>query len=87
MKSKIIENRYFVECTCGSPEHLLCFDFDDNNEVDIFFTSNYKAPWYKRIWYSLQFIFNRKKFYWGDVVIIDIEQLEEIIDKIKGNKK
>lgn len=87
MKSKIKDNYYYLECGCHMPHHLLCFDFDlEDYSIGMSFVSNWKAPWYKRIWYAIMFVVNKEKFCWNDEVIInseDITELEEVIEKIK----
>lgn len=92
MKDNIHENRFYITCTCHDPSHLLCFDiYDDEKNIDIsvYFTGNWKAPWYKRIWYALNFIFQKKPFCWNDDIDIhtqNIHELEEVIDRIKQLK-
>ncbi len=93
MKGERMPGRFYVECSCASSDHLLVFDsYDAGDEpewpvmVEVFFTGNYKAPWYKRIWYAVQFIFDRKKFCWGDSVCIDkrnVDQLEALVNHFK----
>lgn len=99
MKSNVVHGRFFIECECRSPDHLLIiesYDFEtekgikESYVVDFFFTGNWKASWYKRIWYALEFILYRKKFCWGDSVGIsevNIEQLEKVINYFKQKKK
>ena len=93
-KSKMFENRYYIECSCGTPDHILCFDIniekEEGKEIDIdiaiYFTNSYKEPWYRRIKHALRYIFVQEPIVYGSAVLIDeknIEELEEVIEKIK----
>ncbi len=95
MKSDFSRGRFYIECECRSNDHILVIEshgFEDLEEpynIDVYFSGNYKAPWYKRVWYSLEYIFNREKFCWGDSVGIsedNIHQLEQAVDYFKGKR-
>lgn len=94
MKSEIFSNlfkrgdkegkRYFIECWCYDPSHLLVFDFineDDFKEISVFITYNYKSPWYKRILYAIK----GQPDFMNNIGITseNIHQLEEVIKEIK----
>lgn len=101
MKSDTTPNRFVIECDCHSLEHLLVFESwdhvpdKDNPEksriysLDAYFTSNYKAPWYKRVIIAFNYIFKLRKHQCiSDSVIMNssnIKQLEEVIQTIKGD--
>ena len=98
MKSDFYEERYFCECKCGDPEHLLVFDFwkwrkeaeDEDGDIDVYFTSNWHQTLWQRIKMAFKFIFFRESFYLSDSVWItkeNIHQLEAVINKIKGELK
>lgn len=101
MKSDFEKDRFIIECECHSPDHLLivdCEDVDDNKDnkeritllISVYFSANWKAPWYKRIWYALEFIFYRKKFCWGDDIVIgmnNLHQLKEVVEFLDKRSK
>lgn len=96
MKSKKIPGRFYLECSCGSEDHLLVFDFfeyipnKENIRVDniaVFFIDSYKAPWYKRILKAFKYIFKIDNLEGDNSVCIDetnIIQLQEIVNYFKG---
>jgi hypothetical protein len=95
MKSEMVENRYFIECSCGCPDHKLTFDaiFDEEDKFppvyEVGFVSDWGEPFYKRIWMALKFIFKRMPYYVSSTVVIDsgnVKQLEEIVNKINTTK-
>lgn len=89
MQSIINNDRYYITCTCGHPSHLLCFDIyhlDNETGIEVYFTSNWKQPWWKRVWYALKFIFQKHPTCLSDSIIINdinIIELEAVIDTIK----
>ena len=91
MKSDVNEHRHFIECNCGNPEHLLIFEFvedDAYSEIAVYFTSKWTNNLWTRIRIAFRYIFKNFHFYWADAVIIDkenIKQLEDVIQKIKEN--
>jgi len=101
MKSGILESRRYIECDCASPEHLLVVDIleeDDQPDgmmkniyiADFGFMSNYRAPWHKRIYYALKYIFVKQGYYVNDSICLgesNIEQFEELIERIKKQKE
>ena len=92
MKSEIMESRYFIECDCRTPEHLLSFDveLDKYSMISVSFTGNWHAPWYKRIWYAILFVIKKERFCWGDEIIIssdNIHQLEKVVKAMKPKRK
>ena len=101
MRSDIHGSRFYIECDCRSSEHILVlesYDYEPNParpgeiecfEVEAYFAGNWRAPWYKRIWYAFEFVFYRKKFTWGETVGIserNINQLEEIVNYFNKKK-
>jgi len=94
MKSSVIENRFFIECACGDPQHLLVFDWyrddedDEENfsDLSVYFVSNWNNSFWKRVKMAFKFIFIKEHFLWSDAVIIDernIYQLETFIKTYK----
>lgn len=87
MKSEI-EGRYYIECSCRNPEHLLVFDFWDGT-LGIYFSSNWHETLWTRIKLAFKFIFKRDAFFTSNSVLIkddNVKQLEEVIDRIKRSK-
>lgn len=101
MKSDIMENRYFLECSCYSHDHMLIFDLDvfgDRKDpsdyyyafISVYPSSSYKAPLLTRIKWAWRYIRYKNPIVWADSVIFDdrnIEQLENMVGVIKDFKK
>jgi hypothetical protein len=100
MKSQLIESRRFIECDCYRQDHIMVVDILEEDEqpdgaskiflADVAFLSNYTAPWYKRIWYALCYIFNKKSYYVSDSVCIserNIDQFEELVARLKAQRE
>ena len=82
MKSSKVEKRLIFECNCGSPDHLFVIDRYENDFI-VHFTSNWKAVWYKRVWYSLRYIFAHKSFSIGDEICLDSLDARDLIKYFK----
>ena len=93
----ISPSRFFIECNCGSIEHLLVFDLfqlDDDEEfikehpemieVSVKFTSNYHLPFFRRIWAAIKFIFEREPFTSDDILVNEenLHQLRNLVDNL-----
>jgi hypothetical protein len=102
MKSDVNRGRFYIECSCRSTDHILViesYDYipDDTKpeekvsaDVAFYFSGDYHAPWYSRIRIALAYVFRKRKFCWGDTVIVNdtnIKQLEEVVDYFKGRRK
>lgn len=92
MKSNVNEDRYFIECCCGSIEHLLIFEIWDKKMMDhisVYFSGNWKQVWYRRIWIGFKYIFGKKPYCWSDEVLINshnLKQLEEFVELLKSQR-
>jgi len=89
MKSEIMEDRYYIECPCCDPHHLLVFDVyplfgNDNWECDILTVDNrydYDSIWH-RMKSAFRFIVNPDKFSLNQCFLINegnIDQLERVV--------
>jgi hypothetical protein len=89
---------YIIECACGSPMHCLTFsiyrdkDFTDENgipyiDMHAYINLNPCAPWYKRIYYAIKYIFKKEVLYVSDVISIDDRNIEELEEAIKAIKE
>jgi hypothetical protein len=93
-----MKDRLIVSCACGNPNHLLVFDYYEDesvdehgesaywDEIDVSFTSTYYESFWKRIKIGLKYIFKGKTFVTGDVVCFDhrnIEEFEKMINYLK----
>jgi len=87
MKSEITERRHIVECACHAIDHLLVFDYDEEEGwIDVYMTYNWRTPWYNRIWNAIIYIFlKEERMFVSDMTITDenIEQLGEIVKLLK----
>ncbi len=90
--TRLNKDRLITECGCGDPEHLLVFQYyqDEDegayksdghwDELYVHFTSNCYWGLWKRIKLALRYVFRKESFLLGDVVIFNhsnINQLEE----------
>ena len=100
MKSKYMKeywdvDRTYIECRCGSLEHLIVFEKykfeeDSQSEISIYLSNNIHLSFWSRIKASFKFIFKKQYNYITHDLLIDrqnIEQLQEWIDEIKKKDK
>lgn len=91
MKSDFIKERYYIECDCQSLDHILIFEFleedDSQPEISIYFSSNWRDKWYKRIWQALKFVFMKTPYIVSDVIIVSSENIKQLKDIIKKTEK
>lgn len=93
MKSDIAENRYFIECACSTPEHLLVFDFlnfqpeSEYTEMSAAFTNIYYPSWGMRVKQAFKYIFKKQKYLdSSDCIIFDrknLESFKEVVNKME----
>ena len=72
MKSDIVPEREYIECGCGSPDHLLVFEFDSPcdlqfrnfkyREISVQFTSPYYDSFWRRVKSAFGYIFKKNKY-------------------------
>lgn len=90
MKSKVTEDRFIIECACGSPDHLLIIEmFEDEysygmvpSDISFYFTSDWRIPFFRRIKCALEFIFFKKSFYTSNSVHINEQNIEDLKEMI-----
>lgn len=93
MKSTLIKNRfeegdwkfdrYFIECDCLMPNHLLVIDIEDDNKyIDVSILSDWRSVWYKRIWYAIKYIFQCETFPYSNSVGIYIDNIDDFYEAI-----
>ena len=95
MKSNIIENRYYIECACKHPDHLLVFDvyqpFSDEDRycmIDVSFTSKYHDKLWPRIKTAIRYIFGSEKFLkTSDCILLNAKNIGSLETAIKNIKK
>jgi hypothetical protein len=61
MKSELNPDRMYIECACGSPDHLLTFEFSDDREEGISgawvsFTSENIRSWKTRLKWAWRYL-------------------------------
>lgn len=67
MKSDIVEGRRYIECTCGSYDHLLVFEIDPDfyeeyGEVSVYFTSGYHETFFGRLKAAIKYVFKKETY-------------------------
>lgn len=56
----------YIECECGTPEHILRFTFNEEDQevyVEVFLNKYYNI--FKRFWYAIKYIFNKRPCNYG----------------------
>lgn len=98
MKSDIVEGRHYIECTCGSYDHLLVFEidpdlFDDDDdikfaEISVSFTSGYHERFLNRLKAACKYLFKKEKYlHISDSLIINQENLNQLKTVIKETEE
>ncbi len=90
MKSKILKRRRILECSCGMPNHLLIFDYDEEFKyVSISFEYKKDIPFFKRIRLAFNYLFRKEELCYNDIIIHTehIDQLDELVQEIKKRSK
>jgi len=90
MKSEIQDGRYFIECACMSGDHLLTFEFYDDDDICgesyVSFTSDYTGDLWQRIKNAFKYIFNKHPYvHTSDYIKLDdknLQQLQAVIDEM-----
>ncbi len=93
MKSLVVKDRFYIECSCTDPEHLLVFDFWDFGkehnftEMSAQFTSPYHDSFWKRLGYFFKYLFNKERYLGTSDAIIfnrkNLEQLKEVVTEME----
>jgi hypothetical protein len=92
LKSDIVEGRHYIECTCGSYDHLLVFEIDPDfyeewGAASVSFTSGYHEKFFGRLKAAIRYIFKKEKYLRiSDSIIINqknINSLKEAIEEIE----
>lgn len=72
-------DKIYVECSCGSPEHLLKFNRDEDY-VYVYVLLNHEN-FFKRIWIGLKYIFGYKCRYGSfDEILLNKESVESLVE-------
>jgi hypothetical protein len=91
MKSKVFDRfgeRHLIECNCLSAAHLLIFDFyeDDFGEIDVYFTDDWRAPFWQRVKNAFRYVFKRDPYYNSNTIGVgkdNVADLEGVIAKLQ----
>lgn len=93
MKSDVVEGRQYIECTCGSTDHLLVFELDPHffekwGEVSVSFTSGYHERFFARLKAAVKYLFKKEKYlHISDSLIINKKNLNALKTAIKEIEK
>jgi len=92
LKSKQVNNKFYIECACESSAHLLVFEYqEDTNSIDVFTTQNLlETNIFKRIEFAIRYIFNPNKYELSTTIILNRENikcLEEVTKYLKRKNK
>ncbi len=94
MKSSVAKDRFYIECFCTSPDHLLVFDFwhfgSKHNYTEM--SAQFVSPYYNSFWHrlkcSLKYLFSKEKYLWtSDSIIFDrknLQQLKDVVDRMEN---
>jgi hypothetical protein len=93
LKSAVAKDRFYIECLCTDPEHLLVFDFWDFGkehnftEMSAQFTSPYCDSFWQRMKYFFKYLFNKERYLrTSDSIIFNrknLEQLKEVVAEME----
>jgi len=89
MESQVLENRYYIECSCNDYNHLFTFDYDKEFEfIQIGFQYR-KLDFWNRLKFCFNYLFKKENLYIEEILIDKnhIQQLEELISEIKKERK
>jgi len=84
-----MENPEYFECRCSTPEHLLRFWFDDDEEYPCVYISVFldSQPWHRRVWAGIKYIMGYKCRYGHfDEFLLrpeDSDRLMSILERLK----
>jgi len=86
----MLDGTRYVECRCGSDEHVLRYTLSVDEDDQEIYTSvflNHWKPWYKRWWHVIKYAFGYKCKYgdWDCTTMgeIEVDQLQAIIDEFR----
>ena len=89
MKSEVVKDRFYIECSCSDPNHLLVFDFWDFGkecnftEMTAQFTSPYYNSFWKRLRYVFKYLFNKNRYLsTSDDIIFNRKNLQQLKDVV-----
>jgi len=89
LKSKVVDERFYIECSCTDPDHLLVFDFwdfgreGDYTEISAQFTSPYHDSFWRRLGYFFKYLFNKDRYLGtSDSIIFNRKNLEQLKDVV-----
>jgi hypothetical protein len=81
--------RTYIECNCYTKDHVLCLEYDENeDELDIYTLLNPEWRWWKRWWLGLKYMFGWSSR-WGhfEVTILMANEQEQLFEFLRGIKK
>ena len=77
---------FAMECVCDNPAHMLICEIfpegpnDKEWDALVYFTGNFRAPWFIRIIYAFLFIFKPNPYMVGNVVHLNEKNTETLIN-------
>ena len=86
MKSIINKNRFYLECSCESPDHLFIFDYDEElNMITVSFQYNNYLSFFKRFKCAWSYLFKKRDLYCHDIIIQDkhVKQVQDMVNYLK----
>lgn len=93
MKSDIVEGRHYIECTCGTYNHLLVFEIDPDfyeewGEVSVSFTSGYHESFFGRMKTAIKYVFKKETYLnISDSIIINQKNINSLKEAVKEIEK
>jgi hypothetical protein len=83
-----VEPKKWFDCTCEGAEHcfrVAYFEGEKPKDYDVYISVHLSpnAPWYKRIWVAIKYIFGKRSPYGDfDEIILDNKQVIELRDML-----
>lgn len=84
------EENFYVQCVCHSPEHTLQFKYYPDNDDPFLgvYVLLLPAPWYRRLWQGLKYIFGYTSVYgYFDEFLLRTKDVGDLIDFLTAVKK
>lgn len=90
MNSSLGIDRFYLECDCESPDHVMVFEFyeeDHVKELSVYFASDWRQSFFNRLKMCFNFMFKKQSFMWTDAVMLNDSNIHQLKDIIKYIEK
>ena len=77
---------FTLECACNNPSHMMIVEVypQGPNEKEFkafcYMSGDYRAPFYKRIWMAIYYIFKPNPYMFGNIICLNEKNTNSIIN-------